>query len=123
MPTLEIEVTLRLNGKLLDGFPLIHRRTVNEFQLLQVIKANDGVGVYATIPTLNALSEIDALLLSPDTAMGILFNGNSGTGFTIQPGGMVLLFDVVVNSGASTNVKVNNNSGGNLNVTGFAAGP
>ncbi len=121
MPLLEIEVVVRQDGNVLDGFPIIRRINPNQVQA-QAHTQVPGNAADQLIPGIDYLTTINALLLNPlDGAIVVKLNG-AATGFTINAGGVLLLLDGIINAGAATNVKVNDsNSPMGLNVV--AAGP
>ena len=124
MPVLEIIITAKLDGKILEqfGLPLRHRQTVDEVQAIgPYTKADDADDTtFSTIPS-QQIATIQALLLKPDAEMDLRINGQSDARLTVGADGFILLGNVTINDGAATNVTANAN-GVTPNVSGFAAG-
>ena len=123
MPSIKMVIAVEIDGVSLPGFPLTRRLETTEAQALNISKANDGVGVYVTLPTVDQLPIINALVVQAiDQAITLRLNNQSDAGITLNAGGLIAIIDAVINSGATTNAKVNNASGSNALVRGVAAG-
>jgi len=119
MPTLEVTVSIKQDGVPIVGSPFIRRVVVDESQQFATEQATGGG--YATLP-LTLLDQLSFLLLQPDQQITLRFSNQSDQGLVVNAGGLVLIADVTVNSGASTNATVNNTSGQTAVLTGLGAG-
>jgi hypothetical protein len=124
MPTLTCVVQMEIDGHPIPNSPFIQTFTVTQAQTLNVQKAVDSAGSYATIPTVDAIAALTALLLqNPDAQLVYRFNNQSDAGVTVPAGGLVIILGANINSGAATNVKVSNSdSGAVATIQGLAAG-
>jgi len=119
MPTLEISIAARLDGVLLAGFPKIRRLACDEAQTFEYERATGGG--YIALPT-GELAEVQALILSADQQVTLRLDAQSDAGIVINAGGLVLLFDVDIDSGVATNATVDNGSGSTAVIEGLACG-
>jgi len=121
MPVVEVEVHVRVDGQMQPGFPLTRSLTVSQWQGIGVQKSGADGASYVGLPTVDALTEIDFLILKADQVMGFRFQNQSDAGLVMNASGLMILIDCKLTSGATTNLKVNNNSGSTANVKGIAA--
>lgn len=121
MPVLEVTVNAKLDGIPLSGFPAIRRAEVAEAQVIDVQKTGGDVS-YVSIPSLDAIPAINVLVLRSDGPLGVRLNAQSDSGIVLNRGGMIVLFDVVIDAGAGTNVKVSNTNAPPVTLRGVAAG-
>ena len=122
MPQVKITVLVEVDVRVLGGFPLVRRLEVDESQQFAYEKANDGDAVtFSAMPT-DQLAEIQALILQADQAVTLRLDNQSDAGIVVNAGGLVCLVDVDIDAGATTNAKVNNNSGVAANLKGVAGG-
>ncbi len=117
--TLKVTVLAELDGVMLAGFPMQRRIQANEAQGLGYQQADAAPYVvvpYAPIPN------VSALILSTDTNMSVKLNNL--TAWTLNAGGIFVMVDGVLNSGALTNATVQTNPGTGLvtTINGFSAG-
>lgn len=119
MPTFEVTVTIKQDGVTLAGSPFIRRVVVDEIQSFSTEQASGGG--YATLPT-TFLDTLNLLLLMPDQTVTVRFSNQSDQGLVLNAGGLLLLADVAVNSGASTNATTTNASGTTASLSGVAGG-
>lgn len=121
MKTLEITISAKLNGVELQslGFPVRRRLEVDEAQAFDVTRASGGG--YVALPTAE-MGEIQALLVRTDRAATLRLDAQSDAGIVINAGGLVVLVDVDIDAGASTNATLDNSSGSDVQVKGLAAG-
>src|SRR5260221_3083033 len=111
MANVQITVELTLDGHPLPGSPFTQILDVLDYQVLNVRKSIDAVGVFAPIPTVDALTPISALLLwNPDAELIYRFAGQTDAGLTVPAGGLVLLSNVDIEAGATLNVGADNSS-------------
>ena len=122
MPDLKVTVQVELDGNPIDGFPIVRRLDLAEAQIFDYQKAADGDAITFTTLPASLIPELDVLLARTDRAITLRFNAQSDAGILLNPSGFILIFDGKINSGATTNAKVNNNSGGVATIKGIGAG-
>lgn len=122
MPVLEVVVSAKLDGVPFDGFPVTRRIEVTEAQTLNIQKANGDAGAYVELPTVDILPVISAFILRTDAAIGLRFNAQSDAGIALNKGGLIVIIDANIASGAATNVKVNNAGAGAATLRGAVGG-
>ena len=115
--SLEIIVTLKIDG--VAQPPLIRRVVVDEVQQFETEQATGGG--YVALP-ITALDQLDFLILQPDQQVTVRFSNQSDQGLVLNAGGLLLIADATVNSGASTNATTSNASGTTALLTGLAGG-
>ena len=117
----DVTVTVRKNGQKMPGYDTLTRRLlVDESQSFDYEKTTGGG--YATLPV-TSLDEINILILrATDQSVTIRLDAQSDAGIIIQPGGLVVLFDVDIDAGASTNATVENSSGSTTVINGLVGG-
>lgn len=119
MPTLKITLSAELDGVQLAGYPKTRRLEVDESQSFSIEQATGGG--YSTLP-IQQLGEVQALILEPDQAVTLRLDAQSDAGLEINKGGLIVLFDVTINAGASTNATIDNASGSTVKLVGIAGG-
>lgn len=113
MPSLEVIVTASLDGHPLPGSPFTQILAVLSYQTISVKKSVDAEGVFTTIPTVDALTPLCLVLLTcPDAQLVYRVNGQTDSGITIPAGGLLLVSNSDIGSGATTNLEVSNSSSG-----------
>lgn len=116
----DVLVTVRKNGLALPDFnPIVRRITCDESQPFVYEKATGGG--YASLPA-TQLDTLQLLLLLVDQQQTLRLDGQSDAGLVINAGGLVLLLNVTVDAGASTNAAIENTSGSTALNQGLAAG-
>jgi hypothetical protein len=124
MPQVQIIIEASIDGHPLPGSPYIQQSAVvTQVQAISVQKGVDLPNVFATIPTVDAFEDIYILLLlNPDAQLVYRFQGQTDAGVVVPAGGMILISGAMLDSGAGTNVLVNNsNSNTAATITGFVA--
>lgn len=120
MPSnLEINITVKRDGKVLGGFPLYRRLQVDEVQQFSTEQATGGG--YASLP-ISLLDTLQALILSPSKQVTVRLNGQSDAGLVVNAGGLLLFIDGSAAAGASTNATTSNSSGSTAVLEGLAGG-
>ncbi len=119
MPTLKITLSAELDGVQLPGYPKTRRLEVDESQSFSIEQVTGGG--YSTLP-IQQLGEVQALILEPDQAVTLRLDAQSDAGLEINKGGLIVLFDVTINAGASTNATIDNASGSTVKLVGIAGG-
>lgn len=121
MPSvLEVQVTAKLNGRLLPNFPQYRRVQVDEVQQFSVEQATGGG--YQTIQS-TQVGTVQALLLNPSTIVTVRFNGQSDGGLVLNAGSLLLVLDALLaNVSSSNNVTVDNSSGSLALLVGLVGG-
>lgn len=125
MPTLEINLTIRKDGKPLQGFdPLFLRLNVDEFQSFgPTEEADDGDDTtFSDIPA-NQIASVQVMAFQAiDQALGLrAYAGSDANGaIRLDAGGLVLIVDAT--GITNTDLDVNNNSGSTAKTRGFVGG-
>jgi hypothetical protein len=101
---------------------MVKRIQVDEDIQVRYAKADDGNNTTFTTLPIGELDEVQFLYLTPSAQMTLRLDGQSDAGITINSGGLIVLFDVDIDAGSSTNATINNNSGAEADVKGFVAG-
>lgn len=115
MPSvLEVQVTAKLNGRILPNFPQYRRVQLDETQQFSVEQATGGgyLPIQAT-----QISTLQALVLNPSTLVTVRIAGQSDAGLAINAGGLLLILDA-----STTTVSVDNSSGSTVLLEGLAGG-
>lgn len=122
MPTLKATLTLEQNGVKLQGFPVVHRLEVDESQSPIYEQADDGdSGTFDAVPT-GQLGEVQVFYATADQQVTFRFDGQSDAGIVLNAGGFLMLFNVDMDAGATTNATINNASDSTANVKVIAGG-
>ncbi len=124
MPAVVIQITSEIDGHPLPSSPFIQIPDgITQVQAFSVLKTVDGVGSFATIPTVDSFTSIAVILLAnPDAELIYRFNGQTDAGIVIPAGGLIMLSGAMLDSGAGTNVLVNNSvSNSPATIYGFVA--
>jgi len=120
MPTIEVEVTVKRDGRPLEYLRTVRRIEVDEAQEFVYEKA-DGGG-FVTLPV-GELAEIQALVFqSVDQLTTLRLDGQSDAGIVLNAGGMVVIIDCDIDAAAATNALVDNSSGSVALLRGLAGG-
>lgn len=119
MNALKVTINVERDGQELPGFPYVRRIVTTEGIGFDYTKAS-GAG-FTTAPT-GEIETIQALLLRADRAVIVRLDAQSDAGIELSAGGFIFIVDAIINSGALTNIKVDNTSGADARVDGFAAG-
>jgi hypothetical protein len=121
MNSLKVTVIAELDGVPLAGFPVVRRLAVDEVQGFTHELAGPSGG-YVALPA-DQLATIQALVLRADQLVTLRVDGQSDQGIRINPGGLVVLLDVLINAGAGApNAKVDNSGTAVALLAGLAAG-
>jgi len=119
MASVSIVVQLELDGKPLPGSPFTQILDVDDYQSINVRKSVDAIGTFTTIPTVDAIDNIQALLLTnPDAEMQYRLNGQTDSSITVEAGGLILFS----NCSGSSILASNSSSGMPATLIGFVAG-
>ena len=111
MPLLEITLDLKVDGKSVIGQPLVYSATVTQATSTQLTKSGaDG----ASYVQWSQLATDNDIFLMADQAVNFKFN-NAGA-VALNAGGVILILNSNIASGAATNITINNNSGSTANV-------
>ncbi len=103
MATIEVDLTIKVDGEPILGSPITKTLTVSQKELLSVARASAG-GYLAVGSDIASLS---LLFLRADQSFGVKLNG-SATAFTLNANGLLLMVDGLINVGAATNVMGSN---------------
>lgn len=120
MPNIKIRIEVEVDGRALSGFPLTRRLEVDETQAFGYEKSS--AAGYAAIPA-DQLDVIKALILGTDQTITVRLDGQSDAGIVLNPGGLLIVLDAMIDAGAgASNAKLENTSGNTVNVKGIAGG-
>lgn len=119
MATIELSMTLRVDGQTVPGFPVIRKVTATETVAFDYQKASGGG--YATLPV-SDIASLAALVVRADQAVTVRLDGQSDAGIELNADGLLIILDAVIDAGASTNATISNASGAAATVKGWAAG-
>ena len=119
MATIEVSVTVKLDGQPISGSPFVRRLTADETQAFAVEQATGGG--YVTLP-LTSLDQLNFLLLQPDQSITVRLSAQSDQGIVLQAGGVLLICDAAIAAAPTTNATVTNDSGSTAVLSGFAGG-
>lgn len=123
MPSIEVEVNVKVDGNSLAGYPVVRRLEVNEIAAFDYQQVNQGdtttfIGVPADI-----LDTIRAIILRVDQPMNLRLNGQSDAGIDLSAGALLVILDALIDAGAgASNASLNNNSGNIAVIRGLAGG-
>lgn len=120
--TLTCTISIEKNGQQLPGFPVVRRVSVDEMVIFSTEQANSD-GVFAA-PNLSNLASVTFFYYTANQTTKLLFDGNTDTAapLEIAANGLVVLVNPTIDSGASTNITVENDSGSTALLTGVAGG-
>jgi hypothetical protein len=122
MPAIKVTVLIEKDGQPLQGYPYVRKVNTDELQVfdpyLKAIDPNNTT--FTTLPLLAPV--VSALLVRADQVVTLRLNGQASAGVVLNPGGLLLILDGVLNAGAATNATINNFSPAIANVRGFGAG-
>ena len=120
MPTVEVEVSIRVSGRPWEDLRTIRRVELDELQSFEYEKA-DGGG-YVAVPTAQ-LAEIQALIVrAVDQQLTFRLDGQTDAGIVLNAGGLLVILDCDIDAGTTTNLTVDNSSGSVAIVKGLAGG-
>lgn len=120
MAVLELTIAAKLDGVPVSGFPLVRRAEVDEVQGFKYERVTGGG--YTALPT-DQLAEVNALVLRAiDQAITVRLANQSDAGLVLNAGGILIIAGATINSGPTTNVRLDNNSGSVANLDGVAGG-
>lgn len=115
---LKLTVLAEVDGVPLDGFPVVRRMTVEQFQQFAYTQA-DGTAAVA-VPA-DKIANVKAILLRPDKAVKVHLDSDGG--IELSANGILLVLDGTINAGAgAANAKVDNASGETAIIEGFGGG-
>jgi hypothetical protein len=124
MPDVNIVIQTEIDGHPLPSSPFIQLPDgITQVQAFSVLKTVDAVNSFATIPTVDSFTSIAILLLAnPDAELIYRFNGQTDAGIVVPAGGLVMVSGALIDSGAGTNVLVNNSASNSpATIYGFVA--
>ncbi len=122
MPTLKVTVNVELDARSLPGFPVIRRLEVDEAQQFQYEKVDDTDGTtFVAIPT-GEIAALQAFILETDQQVTIRLDAQTDQGIVLNAGGLLIIMDATIDSGATTNAKINRNGSTTANIKGIGAG-
>lgn len=105
MPLVEIEISLKVDGNLLDGYPIVRRINQAEEVHKRVQKPNgDGASFFQA----SALSTDNCIIIQTDAPVNFRLNNQSTGQIPLNAGGLLLVIDGNINSGSATNILINN---------------
>ena len=108
MPVIEIVVSIKQDGMEVFGTPIYRRVNVDDTSGA-FTTGMDASASYVALPAAT-MAEVDILLLQPDIQTTVRLDAQTDKGIILQPEGLLLILDGYIVAGASTNVKLFNNS-------------
>jgi hypothetical protein len=123
--TVSIRVTSDVGGEPNVVFDRTHRVALTEAQTLAVTKAGgDNAGVYTTIPTINKIPAINALIIATDQPVNLRMASVSATdgNIALKAGGIFIVVDANIAAGAALNALCNNVGAIAANLSGLVGG-
>lgn len=121
MPTFEVYVSVKYNGREMEelGFPFRRRVETDEAQAFDTVfgasQANTDVGVTGQ------LAEVQVFAAKVDNLLQFGFNG-SAPSIPVEAGGFIIIADADIDAGAATNVVATEANGNDVQVIGIAGG-
>lgn len=127
MPTFEVAVTVKQDGIVVPGFPILRRVEVDESQAAATELASAGNSTSWTAVQAALIDTLNFLFVMTDVAATLRLDDQSDAAgratIPLNAGGMLILIDTTIDSGAgSPNARVNNNSGSTAMIRSFAGG-
>lgn len=122
MPTIELYLSLKIDGDEANGFPLRRRLEVDEVQRFNTQEADDGNDTTFSALPVGEVDSVQVLVYdSVDQATGVRLEGGEATNVAVRlnAGGLVAVFNGTL---TDTNLTVNNNSGAVARIKGLAGG-
>jgi len=115
----EVEVTIKKNGRPLEGFdPLVRTLSVDEDAPFDYEHANDGdTTTFTTVPD-SKVADARILVVKSNKAVTLKL----GEDLAINADGFLVAFGITLDVGAGSNAKINNNSGATAQIEGLVAG-
>lgn len=123
--TFTIRVTSDVGGEPAVVFDHTHRVSLTEAQILAVQKAGgDGAGIYTTIPTVDKIPVINAIVIATDQAINLKMAsvGAADGIIALKAGGIFVAVDANIAAGASLNALINNVGVNPANLSGLVGG-
>ncbi len=114
--SIEMTLSLKMDGIPYPGFPLSRRLQVDEVAPLGY-EQDAGAGYTALSALFTSLSVV---VLSTDQALSLRINNQSNGSIPISSGGLVVIFDGAIDTG--TLLSVLNSGGTNANMNGIMGG-
>ena len=92
---IEVEVTVRVDGQVMNGFPFIRRILVNQADQFNYQKAADNNSTtYTTISGTNIPTARNVLIVKSDSQVNLRLNGAaSGVSIPLNANGLVIIID------------------------------
>ncbi len=119
MPTVEVTVSVKVDGVPLVGFPMTRRVSVTEVQAFDYQKAASAT--YTAIPT-GEIASLKAFVVTSDKAVTVRLDAQSDAGIEVNADGVLVVLDGTIDAGLTTNATVSNASGAIATVRGVGAG-
>jgi hypothetical protein len=114
--SLEMTFSLKLDGQAYPGFPLVRRLQVDEIAPLGF--EQDALAGYTALS--GVFGSLSVVVLTTDQALLARCNNQSNGSIPINAGGLVVLFDVAIDT--STLLSVLNAGSVNANLNGLLGG-
>lgn len=120
MPLVEIEISLKIDGNLVDGYPIIRRILQAEEVHKRVQKPNgDGASYFQA----SVLATDNHVIVQTDAPINLRLNNQSTGQIPLNAGGVLILIDGNLSAGSTTNILVNNQGTGPANILIDEVGP
>ena len=121
MATFAITVTVTEDGVTLPGYPITKSKVVTETKGRQQFSRPNAASTYTDLP-LGELGDVNVLVVTADQATSVRLNDQSNGSIPLNSGGLLILFDAAIPSGATSKASLENASGSAATVTMVAGG-
>lgn len=118
MPTIEVTVIVKVDGVDAPNTPITSRLAVAGDQGFD--SSHASTGAYAQVGSIADVGMV--LLRTLDQVVTVRLDAQSDAGLVLNAGGFLLAFNCDIDAGATTNIKVNNNSGSATQLQGIIGG-
>lgn len=119
MPSnIRITLLVEKDGNIMEGFPLILRQTVDEFQQFGPIERTGAS--FVALPT-GELGNVQFLLVRGSLATTLRLDNQSDAGVELAAGGLLLIANATIDAGAATNITASIPASTSI-ITGIAGG-
>lgn len=118
MPTLEVTLTVKIDGEDAPETPITFRKAVDGTETFDLSQASTG-----TYVARGGIADLSMLLLRTlDQTVTVRLDNQSDAGIILNAGGFVLVVNGDIDAGVATNLKINNNSGSATQLQGILGG-
>lgn len=119
MPQLEVTIIVKQDGVPVFDTPLVKRLTVTQVESVEDAQRTPAGG-FATLS--NEIADVRVAVVQSDQPLDIKLNAGATVACRLNPGGLFVLVDGVINAGVATNVTAQNAGSVAANVSALVAG-